>query len=240
MEARILKWKELAKKRSSTLPALDVIRHESNQAVANQRHADQIAARLKIIPVRFRGKSFDDYKIEIPLQKRAKMVAEKFVETFSKRLQEGTVLHFLGKPGTGKTFLSLLMYQSIVKNGFSAQYEPSTQFLKVLQEKRFESNAAYRSLLNHYRQIDFLILDEITESITKNGQLADVERALLLDVINARYEEKHRCTLIISNRDKSELNERLGNRIYDRLSENSLTLAFNWNSYRQHKEKTCY
>lgn len=233
MEARLLKWKERSDNNIALANELEKFRLESIKREAEKRQAEKIEKLLQAVPPRFRGKTFSDYRAETPEQIRTRIIAEKFVATFPDRLSDGTVLRFLGNVGAGKTFLSLVMYQSIVKMGFTAQYESTTQFLKILQEKRFESNAAYQALLNHYKNIQFLILDEITESFTKDGQLAEIERATLFDLVNARYETGKCCTLIISNRDKSELASRLGSRVYDRLSEKSITLIFNWKSYRQ-------
>jgi DNA replication protein DnaC len=50
--------------------------------------------------------------------------------------------------------------------------------------------------------------------------------------INQRYINRL-CTLIISNHSQDELVERLGEPTVGRLTENGITLAFNWKSYRQ-------
>jgi len=215
MNARILEWQDLARKNEE-----------------EKRKAEIIQEFVSRIPRRFRGKTLADFLVEHENQSRIKQISEKFVITFSDRLKSGANLHFLGMPGTGKTFLALIMCQSIVLMGYSVHYESSLQFLKVLLEKRYESNAAYQILIDYYKRIQFLVLDEITESVTKDGEPSEVERQMLFDVINARYEQENLCTLIISNRDKAELKSRLGCPIIDRLSEKGITLIFDWDSYR--------
>ena len=237
MESRILKRHEKAKLGNPILSELDAIRIESIKRDAEKRNIDQIRKLLDKVPTRFREKNFSNFISEHSDQAKTKSICERFVLTFKKRLEEGNSLMFLGNPGTGKTLLSLIIYQSIVKAGFHAQYESSLSFLRILQEKRFESSAAFQSILDTYKRCDLLILDEVTESLTKDGFPSEYDQKLLFEVVNARYEIGNRCTIVISNRDKSELKNRIGNPVYDRLSENGITLAFNWDSYRQKRKE---
>jgi DNA replication protein DnaC len=149
-----------------------------------------------------------------------------------KRLEDGTVLQFHGRPGTGKTFLSLIMIQTLVKQGYTTHYESSLAFIKNLLEKRYDSSASYKAAIEYYTRVQFLVIDEITESVSKDGKPSALESRVLHDLINARYEAENRCTLIISNRDPSQLGERLGASIADRLMQNSISLIFDWKSYR--------
>ena len=112
------------------------------------------------------------------------------------------------------------------------EYQPSIHFLRLLQEKQFESYSALESQLEFYRELPFLIIDEVTEGCGKGAYPADWERHLFRVLIDARY-QANRSTLIITNRNKAELIERLGEPAIDRLSENGIFLAFNWPSYRQ-------
>ncbi|GEM_PF-2446300 len=238
MEARILQWQELAKNRIQDTVKFDQFQEELRRLEFEKRRDAQIQDSIAKVPVRFSNKIFADYKTAYPAQLKIKHIAEKFIETFEVRLATSFNLHFFGMPGTGKTLLSLIMYQSIAKLGYSVQYESSTQFIRLLQEKKYASTSAYNSIINHYKNIDFLILDEITESITKDCSLSEIDRKLLFDVINARYEDGKCCTLIISNRAKLDVIKRLGEPIFSRLSENSISLIFNWNSYRQNQGET--
>lgn len=235
MEARVMKWQELAKTRKFSSEEYDTIRSASIKKDEEKRKSESIRLLLEKVPERFRNKTFFDYISEHSEQERVKAICERFVTTFSDRLENGTNATFLGNPGTGKTLLSLIMYQTLVKEGVTAHYEPSLQFLRIIQEKRNESHAAYQNVLEIYKKPQFLILDEVTESFSYGKECVplDHERKLLFEVINARYMQKNRCTIVISNRDKNELSNRLGQPISDRLYENCIGLIFDWNSYRQ-------
>jgi len=232
MKARMLKWKAETNN-VNQLSSLDDYRRESIQRDQERIRIDMINRSLEKIPPRFQGKDFKDYLTSCPEQSRVKLISERFIETFNDRLEQGSNVMFLGKPGTGKTLLSFVMYQALVKAGFTTHYESSLHFLKILQDKLYHSISDYNALITYYKKVQFLILDEVSEAINKSGVPSECDKKLLLEVINARYEAKHCCTLVISNRVKNELSYRLGEPIMDRLSENGIALVFNWSSYRQ-------
>ncbi len=211
---------------------LDAFREESSRRELEKCRAEQIREIIQNVPLRFRGKELVDFRVDFSTQHKIKKIVERYIATFTDRLKAGNCLVFCGKPGTGKTMLSLIIYQALAQAGFTVGYEPSLQFLRRLREKEFESDAAFNSQLNMYLQKSFLILDEITEGVGKSCYPADWERKLLLTLINARY-ERQLCTLAISNMSKQAMLERLGDPTVDRLIENGLFLAFDWHSYRK-------
>lgn len=222
------------KKYQTYLAKVEEMRLESIKVEDEVRRKEKIATLIAKIPLRFRDKTFNEFKIIYPGQLTVKKTAQRFVETFGKRSKEGTCLIFQGKPGTGKTFLSLLIYRALAELNISVAYESSLHFLKSIQEKKFESHGAFNAVLNYYRQLPLLIIDEVTEGCGKDGYLAEWERSILFAVIDARYQEQ-RCTIVISNRTKSDMVDRLSTPIMDRLIENGIIAGFDWDSYRQHQ-----
>jgi DNA replication protein DnaC len=77
-----------------------------------------------------------------------------------------------------------------------------------------------------------LIIDEVTESISRSGKPTEIEKQLLFRIINDRYENKL-STLIITNKDENGLVDCLGEPIVDRIKDGGFMLGFNWNSFRK-------
>ncbi len=207
-------------------------RLEVSKKEEEKRRLERIQNTLKNVPPVFLGKTFSDFHINYSEQEKIKHIAMRYVDFFSERNKDGTGLIFLGKPGTGKTFLSLIIYQDLVENGISVKYESSLQFLRLFRDKNFESSSAFETLLASYRQYQLLIIDECTESRVSGNLLAAWEKEMLFALIYARYQH---ClsTIVISNRSKNKFIAQLGERIAGRLLERNIALGFNWNSYRR-------
>jgi DNA replication protein DnaC len=232
MQARILEWKEKANDRNNILQELEAYNQASARDEAEKRRAANINDALQKTPLRYQHKQWTDFTVVNDEQKKIKYVMERYATSFTDRLISGNNVIFTGKPGTGKTLLSLLVYQQLIKDGFRCAYEPSLDFLRTLQEKKFTTPGVFNNAIASYKQIAFLIIDEVTEGGGKNRSLTDWENELLFKIINLRYQQQ-RCTLVISNRNRENLRACLGEATYDRLSEKGIALTFNWKSYRQ-------
>lgn len=231
MQAQRITLQQRLKHVNASILSYEALKKEAIASEREKNRTDQIERYLQMIPARFKGKTWSDFLIHYPEQALCKKIAENFTSTFKDRLKEGTCLKFLGQAGTGKTLLALIVYQAMLHMGVSVRYESSLHFLRQFQETEFESYAAFQALLASYKCIQFLILDEISVGIGKEGLLSEWQRTHLYTLINQRYVNRL-PTLIISNHGREELLERLGSPIVGRLSENGLTLAFNWASYR--------
>jgi DNA replication protein DnaC len=124
------------------------------------------------------------------------------------------------------------MYQVLARDGFKMHYEPTLQFLRTLQEKNLQSAKEFSNQLDFYKQVQLLILDEATCGRVKGGELLAWEKETLFALLDMRYNHGL-CTLCISNKDKTAVMHALGERIAGRLLQHSITLAFNWPSYRK-------
>lgn len=231
MEARVLQLKCSNDNSKSPMEFFEEIRNESIRFEAIKREKERIERYILSVPYRYRSKGFEDYISKNSEQALVKKLTQRYVETFKDRLENGMNLIFTGKPGTGKTFLSLIMFQSIVNAGLSAHYESSLMFIQNMLDMKFKAKSDFEYKLEFLETVDFLIIDEATESINANGRPSEIEKQLFLRIINSRYENR-RCTLIITNRDESGMTDRLGMPIYGRIKEGGLSLAFNWGSFR--------
>lgn len=216
----------------SNLESIEKYRREARQVEAEKRKADKVSGLLSQVPIRFRDKTFSDYAASSESQLDVKRIVETYANTFKDRLAEGSSLILMGLPGTGKTYLSFILYQELIKQGYVVEYQSSLNFLRLLQEKQYESFYSLENHLKYYKELPLLIIDEATEGCGKSAHPADWERHLLRMLIDVRY-LANRCTVIITNRSKQELIDRLGRPTIDRLAEKGISLAFNWDSYRK-------
>ena len=211
---------------------LEIYKQKCSDLDVEIRQKERVARLMSKIDLRYQGVNFSDFTVNNAQQKKIKEIVESYVATFQKSLNQAANLIFMGKSGTGKTFLSFILHQTLIKSGWMSEYNANTNFLKRLREKQVKSYAEFENTLTFYKHLPFLILDEITEGCGAGETLADWEKTILRLIIDKRYSAK-KCTLIITNRSKEELIDRLGVPIVSRLTENGITLAFNWDSFRK-------
>lgn len=232
MEARVIEIQEAARNRAAQLREFEAMHEVVRKQEAEKRLQEQVDLIIRQIPLRFRGKSFDDYLVDHEAQQKIKNIAMRYIETFKERLKEGASLILSGKPGTGKTMLSLIMYQMLARRQNTVKYESSLEWLSNLIQHKYQFQATYQANIKSYETVSFLVLDEITESLSKDGAPTEIEKQLLFQIINKRYENSL-CTLVITNRDVETLSKRIGHATLDRLRENGISLAFDWDSHRK-------
>ncbi|MCP4553280.1 MAG: ATP-binding protein, partial [Bacteroidetes bacterium] len=91
-----------------------------------------------------------------------------------------------------------------------------------------KSDQSEESLIKHYRNKGFLIIDEIGVQFESN-----LEKVILFQILNGRY-ENYKPTILITNLNNTDLLKTLGERIVDRFYENKGgVFSFEWDSYRR-------
>jgi DNA replication protein DnaC len=154
-------------------------------------------------------------------------VAMNFVEHFGE--EETKNMFFLGKPGTGKTFLSGCIANDLINRGKSVLYLSSPELYEKITEYRVLSNAfspdperfemsseTYHSIL----QCDLFILDDLgTETIHANRQPE------LLNILNHRL-NMNKKIIISTNLDTASLSSLYDERVLSRIFGNFSVLRF--------------
>ena len=193
-------------------------RDEAEQRAVYARSVEQRLERklgASLIPKRFMGKNFADFRAETAGQKANLAKCVEYAETFPKHLEEGRCIVMTGTPGTGKTHLAAAIAGFVIVNhNATAVYRTVgglLQFIKGSYGDRAEYTEAeaFASLV----EPSLLIIDEV--GATKPS---DFELATLFAVINGRYEAQL-PTIVVSNIDAKELGAVLGDRSVDRLRE---------------------
>jgi len=125
---------------------------------------------------------------------------------------------FLGKPGTGKTFVgSKILYYAIV-NGLTAHSIEFNDFLKLLR-KNFEEDLD--SLIREISNVDLLMIDEFgNESKRSNFAIGEFKS------LYKRRVENNKPTIMISNYNYLEFKKAYGRSIESVVESHSKILNF--------------
>lgn len=210
----------------------DRLKKDADEAERKRQaeHAEKIRSLYgrAYIPRRFQDRSLSTYHAENAGQKRALLVAQKFVENWAETRRQGTSLILTGGPGTGKTHLACGIAAALIE-----QHYATVLFLTVLEALRSikatynrESEISEQEAIDNLSAPGLLILDEIGVQLG-----TEHEKMLLFDVLNSRYQEC-RPTILLSNLSGADLEQYLGQRVMDRYRECGAVLAFDWDSYR--------
>jgi DNA replication protein DnaC len=158
-------------------------------------------------------------------------MAQEYSELITKDKNKGTGIIFCGGLGTGKTHLACAIGNDYLKSGTVLFTKVSRLIRHIRESYSSQSTKTEQQILNEYRDIDLLIIDEIgVQRGTKE------EENLLFEVIDDRY-SYFKSTILISNLNLCDIEKYLGERAIDRMKENGgMAVLMAWESYRSQVE----
>lgn len=205
---------------------------EEKKLLEQKKRGLENRLRFSAIPVRFQNKSFADFTAETEEKRSRKETCEKYAAEFPKNLAKGTSMIFCGSTGTGKTHLACSIANKIIhEHSATALFISVVDAVRTVKESYSKtSQTTEREAIASFTVPDLLILDEVG---VQYG--TDSERLILTEIINKRYEAT-KPSILISNLEIDALIHFLGDRIIDRLRENSgKYFSFQWESFRKSK-----
>lgn len=188
----------------------------------------------KKIPKRFASKTFDNFSASSAEQKKILTICQKYVENFEQVMEMGTCLTLCGRPGTGKTHLAYAICSGLRQRYIPAVVINAATMTGAVKEAYGDKKNEWgeiltpSDLISMFASVEHLTIDEVGVQVD-----SDAEKRIFFDIINRRYQEML-PTVIISNLEVKELASFIGERVVDRLRENSgVVFGFAWESYRK-------
>jgi DNA replication protein DnaC len=171
---------------------------------------------LSEIPRRYKDAKFK------PINSTQQKVFQYLTENFFKRdLDSATDILLFGSIGTGKTYLSCGFAIEFIKRRLvEIRYATEYQLLNLFLQKKYLQ-------FENFRDAKVLIIDEIGKR-----ELIDWQKIQLEELISHRYNEML-PTIYITNLLQSQFKAFIGERLVDRLKENSIqSFGFSGESLR--------
>jgi len=212
------------------------------------------------IPKRYKLEHISNIKPMNDSQAKIINRCELYVDKYDTLKELGTSLIFTGKPGTGKTLISLSMIKPIIEQTINKIFK---SFIEDVEIEKFHPSDLISADLNLF-DADFKYVNtydlfmEIKSTYNKNSNLTEKEilykytssEILIIDeigaqsgsdyeittmfrIINSRYENM-KPTFLISNLSEEDLSKYIGERTIDRFYENhGAVFVFDWESHRR-------
>jgi len=183
---------------------------------------------MALIPDRFINRTLDTFVADTDRKRHALEFAKAYAADFESISEVGKGAIFIGKPGTGKTHLSVGIALDVMSNGYTAIFLTVMRAMRRIKDSwakgaEYSETEAIESMVFP----DLLILDEVGVQFG-----SDTEKLLLFEVLNERYEQR-KPTLLLSNLALEDVRLYLGERVFDRMREDGgEVVVFDWESHR--------
>lgn len=143
-------------------------------------------------------------------------------------IKENKNIVFIGKPGTGKTHLSIAISIKALIKGYKVLFSSVSEILHNLNAAKADNT--YYKKLDYYLKPDLLILDELGFKKIPNYSADD-----FFDIISRRYEQG--SVIITTNKSFEKWKDifsdnTLASAILDRIVHHSTIIRINGPSYR--------
>lgn len=216
----------------SHCPTCEMLRREKEQAEQEAKERIEKMRRWESklgrsgIPERFKTRTLDTYLADTPEKKRALDFALEYALDFNGKSGKSGL--FVGKPGTGKTHLAVGIGLSAMRDGYSVLFFTVMRAIRRVKDTwSRDSKESESQAIAALVEPDLLILDEVGIQFG-----SETEKLILFDILNERYEKRRAC-ILLSNLSAEEVIAFLGERVIDRLREDSgEVIPFTWASHR--------
>lgn len=153
--------------------------------------------RLLNIPRGFESATLETFQSRGPILKRKHVLALRYIEVFHDLPTAALLIVMQGSAGTGKTHLAIALARFLaLTHDVGARYvtfPDAVRELRADREQRLEPADREIAVLERYRGVDLLILDDVTTHAVRE---LGVVQGHLTDIVAARYEAGRPTVLI--------------------------------------------
>lgn len=161
------------------------------------------------VPKKYTSKTLKDFRDYGNTDfKEVRDFCEDYVENIEVNIEEGRGIFFYGSNGVGKSFLSCIILKEVYRHRYSCRRVTFSQYISAYTESwgatKDEKDVSNQDLLDKYKGVEFLVLEEIGKEIDSK-----IAKPILEDLL--RYREEHGLvTFICSNITPKEIAEIYG------------------------------
>lgn len=174
---------------------------------------------------RFINCSFKNFQKRAGVEK-AFNTALDFARNFKQKQETGEGILFYGGSGNGKTHLAVAIVREIVKQGYSAIFQPAAELQYRLNATYHESGENETEIMSGLVESDLTVIDDLGK-----GKWSEKVEERFYVILDGRYREL-RPTVITTNLKLSDLEGYVGNAVFDRLKEMCVFVLNSAKSYR--------
>lgn len=206
---------------------------QSVQESADLKQKREIEARFSIsnLGERFAESTFDTFR-QLPGTEKALDYCRSYANAFPD--YGGDALLIWGEYGNGKSHLAAAVAHAVKEKGHTVVFQTMPELLERIRETFHDrkNKETEKDIMYALQNCDLLVLDDIgAEKVT------DWVQDVLFRIVDGRYRQK-KPILYTTNLKPSELKDRVGPRIYDRIVETSILVENKGTSFRMKVAET--
>lgn len=164
------------------------------------------------VPKKYTSKTIKDFKDYGSSDlRKVKQFCENYLKSIDDNIEDNRGIFFFGSNGVGKSFLSCILLKEAYRHRYSCRRITFSSYISAYTEgwgaTKDERDVIEQDLLDKYKGVEFLVLEEIGKEIDSK-----IAKPILEDLL--RYREEHGLvTIICSNITIKDIQEIYGTSI---------------------------
>lgn len=184
------------------------------------------------VPKKFCNKTIKDFDtFGKKSLKQIKSFVANYINNLEENVEENNGICFIGSNGVGKSLLSCIILKEMYRHRYSCRRVTFSAYISACTESwgatKVERDGIEQDLLDKYKGVEFLVLEEIGKEIDSK-----IAKPILEDLL--RYREEHGLvTIICTNLTPTTLKELYGASVCSLINGNMTVILIDSEDMRQ-------